>query len=72
MKKSKNDMADLFRATFRRSGLSLKRVADEAQVPYASVHGFLTGDRDPALSTTAKIAKVLGLELRPRRRRKKG
>ena len=50
MRESKNDMADLFRATFHRSGLSLKRVADEAQVPYASVHGFLTGDRDPAFT----------------------
>ncbi|MHC4063644.1 MAG: helix-turn-helix domain-containing protein [Planctomycetota bacterium] len=67
----KNEMGDLIRATFRKSGLSIKQLADGSGVPYASVHGVVSGTRDPALSTAARLAKVLGLELRPVRRRKK-
>ena len=67
-----NEMGDLIRATFRASGLSMKRLSDESGVAYQSVHALLTGDRDPALSTVVKLSKVLGLELRrvPRAKRK--
>jgi len=67
----RNEMADLLRATFRKSGLSVKRLAIESGVAYASVHGFMAGDRDAALSTACRLCRVLGLELRPIRRRKK-
>ena len=61
--KPKNAMADRIRRAFRTSGLSVKRLAELANVPYASCHGFLAGQRDPTLSTAAKIASVLGLKL---------
>ncbi len=63
MKKPKNDMADLIRATFRKSGLSMKQLAERSGCHYASIHGFLAGNRDPALSTADKVCKVLGLTL---------
>ncbi|UCC31268.1 MAG: helix-turn-helix transcriptional regulator [Phycisphaerales bacterium] len=65
----KNDLADLIRARFRESGLSIKQLAERAGVPYASVHGFTVGTRDPVLSTVSKLCKVLGLELRSKRRK---
>ena len=61
--KPKNAMADRIRRSYRASGLSVKRLAELADVPYASCHGFLAGQRDPALSTAARIASVLGLKL---------
>lgn len=69
--RSDNEMCDLIRATFRASGLSMKRLSDESGVAYQSVHALLTGDRDPALSTVVKLCKVLDLELRPVRRGKR-
>ncbi len=70
MKKPKNDLADLIRATFRRSGMSMKQLAERCGCHYASIHGFLAGTRDPALSTADKVCKVLGLKLVPRGKRK--
>ncbi|MHC4089826.1 MAG: helix-turn-helix domain-containing protein [Planctomycetota bacterium] len=63
-------MGDVIRATFRKSGLSIKQLADRSGIPYASAHGIVSGTRDPALSTVSKLAPVLGLELAPVRRRK--
>ena len=63
MRKPKNDMIDLIRAEFRRSGLSMKKLSERAGVPYASVHGVVNGTRDPMMSTAQKLCKVLGLEL---------
>ena len=65
-----NEMAELLRATFRKSGLSIKQLSDRSGVLYASAHAIINGYRDPALSTVAKLCKVLGLELRPVRRGK--
>jgi hypothetical protein len=65
MRKTDNPMANLIRATFRRSGLSVKRLSQEAGVPYASAHGFMAGQRDPTLGTVARVCDVLDLELRP-------
>ena len=63
-------MGNLIRATFRKSGLSIKRLAERAEVPYATCHGTITGVRDPSLSNAGKLCQVLGLELRPVQRRK--
>ncbi len=70
MKKFKNDTADLIRATFRKSGLSMKQLSEQAGCPYASIHGLINSTRDPALSTADKVCKVLGLTLVRRRKRK--
>ena len=59
------------RRAFKASGMTIQRLALKAKVPYASAHGFFTGDADPRLSTVAKLCRVLGLELRPARRRAK-
>ena len=67
----KNEMANLIRGRFRKSGLSIKKLADLAGVPYAAAHGFVRGTRDPVLSTAAKMCKVLGLKLRPVRATKR-
>jgi len=60
----------MIRETFRKSGMSIKQFAREAGVPYAAAWGTVNGTRDPALSTACKLRQVLGLELRPVRRRK--
>ena len=65
-------MADLIRQTFADSGMSLKRLSVRSGVPYACVHGFFTGKRDPALSTIQKWADELGLEFVLKRRKRKG
>ena len=64
-------MADTIKRAFRVSGLSMKRLSVQSDTRYASVHGFFTGERDPALSTIDRWCKVLGLELRPVRRGRK-
>ena len=56
-------MADIIRTAWHKSGLSMKALSVQAGVPYASVHGVLTGDRDPHLSTAEKMCRVLGLTL---------
>jgi transcriptional regulator with XRE-family HTH domain len=66
-----NEFGGLIRDRFRKSGLSIKALADRAGVPYAAAHGFLTGTRDPALSTATKLCKILRLELRPVRATKR-
>lgn len=65
MKGDKNEMADLIQRTFRKSGLSIKRLSVLSGVPYASAYGVVNEGRDPALSTAAKLCRTLRLELRP-------
>ena len=62
-------MGDILKRTFRESGMSLKRLSDESGTRYASVHAFFTAERDPQLSTIERWCRVLGLELRPLKRR---
>lgn len=64
-------MAGLIRKAFRESGMSLKRLSDLSGTRYASVHAFFTADRDPQLSTIQKWCDVLGLELRPAKRKRR-
>ncbi len=59
------------REAARKSGLSMKRISDETGIPYAAVHGFVARDRSVLLSTASKLAKLLGLELKPIGRRRK-
>jgi len=58
-----NELADVILTAFRASRLSIKQLAVESGVPYASAHGFLSGGCDVALGTAAKLCKVLGLQL---------
>ena len=68
----RNRMADRVREAFRKSGLSMKRLADQSGVHYASVHGFMTATRDPCLSTVDRLCNVLDLEIVARRSKKGG
>lgn len=62
----------IIRAEVARRGLSGYRVAKLAEVSMRSVQAYLAGERDLAGERLARIAEALGLELRPRRRRKGG
>ena len=64
-----NELGNVIRAAFRTSGLSIKRLAVQSGVPYASAHGFLSGRCDVALGTAARLCKVLGLQLMTRKGR---
>ena len=64
------DLGSRIQAAFRKSGLSIKQLSERSGCPYASVHGFITADRDITISTASKLCDVLGLELRPVRRTK--
>jgi len=58
-----NELANMIRAEFRASGWSIKRLADESGVPYASCHGFATGTRDVATGVASRLCKALGLRI---------
>ena len=55
-----------------RSGRSIKSMADEAGLCYQTLHGYLKHDRQITLLSAAKLARVLGLELRQVKRKRKG
>ena len=63
MNPRQNNMGEIIRRRFRESELSIKRLSELADVPYASVHGLIQSERDIALSTASKLCAVLGLEL---------
>jgi len=63
MRGDANEMMGLMQRTFRKSGLSILALSKRAGVPYASCYGVVNEGRDPALSTAAKLCKVLGLQL---------
>ena len=63
MAKRRDNLADSIRAAFQRSGLSVKKWAETAGVPYASAHAFAAGTRDPLVSTLERLATALGLRL---------
>ncbi len=56
----------------RQSGLSILALSKRSGVPYSAMHRFVTGAGCVGLRSAAKLAKVLGLELRPVRRSPKG
>ena len=54
-----------------KSGLSMLEISKRSGVPYSAVHGFMTSDRRLSLRSGAKLAAMLGLELRPVQPRRK-
>ena len=63
----------IVQAEAKRRGVSGYRLAKESGVAMRSVQAFLAGESDMASENVFKVAAVLGLELRPKRRRvKKG
>ena len=72
MATSKTIMEQLRQAAIS-SGISMKRLADDSGLYYASVHGFMRDGRDLTLRSAQKLARVLGFELKlsrlPKRRK---
>jgi hypothetical protein len=65
-KKPLPSIADQLRQAIRESGLTHYRIAKEAGIPKPDpIARFVSGERDLRLESAAKIARALGLELRP-------
>jgi transcriptional regulator with XRE-family HTH domain len=62
----------VIQAEVKRRGLSGYRVAKLSGVPMRTVQAYLAEDCDLAGERIARIARALGLELRPKRRQQKG
>lgn len=72
MTKRDPDMTEQLRQAIRDSELRPAEIAREAGIGYASMYDFLNGKKGLSLTVAARIAKVLNLELRPVKRRRKG
>lgn len=67
-RKGNNWMRAELLAAFEASGLSRFAWSRQADVDYSAVHGFVEGSRDVTLATASKLANVLKLELRLKRK----
>ena len=56
----------------RKCGLSLAELSRRAELPYATVHGFIVDEKHITLKSAAAIARVLGLQLVPSKAKKHG
>ena len=65
-------MEQTIRRAFQESGMSIKKLAEKTDTPYAAAHKFLTGGGSATLTTANKFCKELGLELTKKRRRTRG
>ena len=65
------DIETQLRQTARKCGKSMKKLADESGLAYATVHGFVRDEKTITLANAARLAEVLGLELRPVKRGRK-
>ena len=61
----------IIEAEVNRQGLTGYRIGKLTGLPMRGVQAYLAGDNDMAGERLAKIAKVLGLELRPKHQRSK-
>lgn len=68
MGKQVNTLAEQLKAAIAKYEFSVYRLAKEAGVPQPVLWRFVKGQRDLTLSTASKVAKVLGLAMRPKRK----
>jgi len=66
----RDDLRQALLAAVLDSGLSLNQLALRTGLPYATVHGFINSDVNITLASASRLTHLLGLELRPVRRRK--
>lgn len=59
------DIAEQLRDALSQSGRTAYAVGKSAGVDAGQISRFISGERDLTLTTAAKLAAVLGLELRP-------
>lgn len=64
-----DDLQTIIRDAFENSGMSIRRLAMQADIPYATAHAFLVGGADVRLSTATKACRVLKLHLISKRKR---
>ena len=69
--KRKTDLAKQLRKAIKDSGLSQYRLEKLSGVPQPQLSMFLSGERDMTLGTASKLVDALGLELRPKTKRKR-
>lgn len=62
--RKKLDMNEQLLKTFKKSGMSRNKLSETSGVRYASIHGWVAGNRKLMLESANRIADVLGLELR--------
>ncbi len=65
------DIAEQPKKAILSSGMSLYEIAKQADLPYATVHGFAGGYRSLKIESAAAICRVLGLSLASRSQRNK-
>ena len=66
----RRDWNDVFRRRIKASGLSLYRISKDSGVNVAPLQRFMGRSHGMTLETAAKIAPLIGLELRVSRKRK--
>ncbi len=62
------DLGQQLRVAMRQSGLTRKQIADQAGVSYSVIHCFAGGTRTMTLDTASRVADLLSVELRPKRK----
>ncbi len=62
------DLAEQLRAAFEASGMSRFELCKRSGVSYSVVHRFIGGERDIRMETASRLADVLGVELRAKRK----
>ena len=67
----KADLGKAIREGMERSGLSLQELARQSGVAAGILSRFARGQRDLRLETASKLCAILGLELRPKRPKKR-
>ena len=72
MSKKAPDIEDQFREAIRTSGISRYRLSKLTGVSDGVLANFVNGKRSMTLTTAAKLAAALGLELRPAKQARKG
>ena len=67
-----NTLARMVRQAIKRSGMTRFELSRRSGVPYAAVHGFVSGERDATLTTASRLLEALGLHvvLAPKRRKR--
>ena len=69
--RTKESVQETLRRAARESGLSIRQLTIRAGLRYQTTHGFCTRSRGITLESASKLCELLGLELRPVRRKRK-